>query len=370
MGIISQKWQCDSMNPASGPTRKIIHIDMDCFYAAIEMRDNPKLANQPVAVGGPSEKRSVLCTCNYLAREYGVRSAMPTSTAYKLCPDLIVLPVNMPKYKSVSKEIQNIFKEYTDLVEPLALDEAYLDVTNNSLHQGSASKIAEEIRERIYKSQNLTASAGVAPNKFLAKIASGLNKPNGIYIIRPEQVKTFIQNLPVDKLFGVGKVTAEKMHELNLKTCNDLQQLTLSELTHYFGKFGEQLYHQCRGIDHRKVEPNRIRKSLSVERTFSEDIHNMEACLKILHELHQQLLNRIKDAAPNRLIKNQFVKIKFNDFTQTSAETLSPSTNMEQFLQLFHESYARLKKPIRLLGLGVNFHSDIENAAMLQQDLF
>lgn len=189
--------------------RKIIHVDMDCFYAGIEIRDNPSLATKPVAVGGASNQRGVLCTCNYIARQYGVRSAMPTAIAYRHCPDLIVLPVNMPKYRQISESIHRIFKEFTELVEPLALDEAFLDVSESSLYRGSATWIAEAIRNKIWQKEQLTASAGVAPNKFLAKIASGWNKPNGVFVIRPEQILSFVSQLPVTKLFGVGKVTAK-----------------------------------------------------------------------------------------------------------------------------------------------------------------
>lgn len=354
---------------AANNMRKIIHIDMDCFYAAVEIRDNPKLVNKPVAVGGPTEKRSVLCTCNYIAREYGVRSAMPVSTAYRHCPDLIILPVDMQKYKAISKNIQSIFKEYTNLVEPLSLDEAYLDVSNSKLHRGSASLIAEEIRYRIWQAEKLTASAGIAPNKFLAKIASAWNKPNGIFVIRPEEIKDFIETLPVEKLYGVGKVTAQKLQELELKTCKDLQTLSLSELTHYFGKLGELLYQQCRGIDHRHVEANRLRKSLSIERTFEDDI-SKEACLKLLDDLHQELINRIKHSAPNRSIKSQFVKIKFNDFSKTTSEATSNALQLDQFIKSFHESYARQKKTIRLLGLGVHFHDQTETQNFIQTELF
>jgi DNA polymerase IV len=352
------------------PTRKIIHVDMDCFYAAIEIRDNPALANKPVAVGGAPDKRGVICTCNYVARKYGVHSAMATASAYRRCRDLIVLPVNIAKYKQVAKRIHAIFREFTDLVEPLSLDEAYLDVTDAMHCRGSATLIAKEIRKRIWDVENLTASAGVAPNKFLAKIASGWKKPNGLFVIRPAEIENFIKNLAVDELFGVGKVTAEKLHNLGLKTCTDLQKFSLNELTDRFGKFGQQLYNQCRGIDHRSVNPNRIRKSLSVERTFPQDIDNLDHCLQSLAELYIRLEQRIHDAAPNHPIKNQFIKIKFNDFKLTTVEVISTEINIACYQQLLREVCMREQKAIRLLGLGVHFGQEIKSIIKIQPALF
>lgn len=346
-------------------TRKIIHVDMDCFYAAIEIRDNPTLANKPVAVGGSTDKRGVICTCNYVARQYGIHSAMSTSAAYRHCNDLIVLPVNMSKYRQVAQQIHAIFRNFTHLVEPLALDEAYLDVSDVSDYHGSATLIAKAIRQRIWDSEKLTASAGVASNKFLAKIASGYNKPNGLFVIRPDEIEHFIKTLPVDDLFGVGKVTAEKLHRLGLKTCADLQRLSLAELIEQFGKLGQRFYEQCRGIDQRPVEPNRIRKSLSVERTFPQDIVDLETCLGIIKELCQQLSIRVQEVAPQRMIKNQYLKIKFSDFKQTTAEMANQAINLEHYLALFRKSYNQ-NKPIRLLGLGVHF-ADEEKIKILKQ---
>lgn len=350
--------------------RKIIHVDMDCFYAAIEIRDRPELADKPVAVGAPGMERGVLCTCNYVARKLGVRSAMSNKMAYQHCKDLIILPVNMAKYKTVAKEIQNIFREYTDLVEPLALDEAFLDVSHSPHHQGSATFIAEAIRKKIWDRQNLTASAGVAPNKFLAKIGSGWNKPNGLFVIRPQDVAGFVKDLEVENLFGVGKVTAKKFHQLRLKTCTDLQKLSLHELTHHFGKLGERLYEQCRGLDSRTVNPNRIRKSLSVEETFAEDIRDLSQCLKVLKHLHQRLTRRIKESTPDHPIKNQFIKIKFSDFKSATMETLSTDTNFERYEKLFIETHAKHAKSIRLIGVGVHFQEEKPESAITQGLLF
>lgn len=351
--------------------RKIIHVDMDCFYAAIEIRDNPSLARKPVAVGGPSDKRGVICTCNYLAREYGVRSAMPTTTAYRLCNDLILLPVNMAKYREVAHSIHAIFSEFTDLVEPLSLDEAYLDVTNSPDYQGSATLIAKAIRRKIWQTTKLTASAGVAPNKFLAKIASGWHKPNGLFVIRPKDIDAFLKPLAVEQLYGVGKVTAEKLHRFGLKTCADIQQRSLLDLTEQLGnKLGKQLYEQCRGIDQRPVEPNRIRKSISVERTFMQDITNSVDCVNEITTLYSKLIQRIAESsAAKRKIKNQFLKIKYSDFTLKSMEIASKEINLAHYLTLFHQSYTT-KKFIRLLGIGVHFEDSAPATFFLQRSLF
>ena len=316
---------------------KIIHIDMDCFYAAIEIRDNPSLANQPVAVGGQPEERSVLCTCNYIARKFGVRSAMASAYALRLCPNLIILPVNMQKYREASNIIHQIFKEYTSLIEPLSLDEAYLDVTNSPHCQGSATWIAEEIRKKIFEATQLRASAGIAPNKFLAKIASGWNKPNGQFVLRPQDITHFVKDLPVKELFGVGKVTAEKLYGLGLNTCSDIQKLTLPQLTAHFGKFGKQLYEQSRGIDNRVVDPNRIRKSLSVERTFTNDIELTSDCNPILNELYNTLMSRIQKHAPDRHIKNQYIKIKSSTFKLSTLERSCNEPTFSEFQKLFCE---------------------------------
>lgn len=351
-------------------SRKIIHVDMDCFYAAIEIRDNPMLAEKPVAVGGAPHERGVLCTCNYDARKYGVRSAMATAYALKLCPDLIVLPVNMHKYKAEAKIIHAIFREYTSLVEPLSLDEAYLDVSNSPIHQGSATLIAKEIREKIWQTLCLTASAGVAPNKFLAKIASGWQKPNGLFVIRPQDIDHFIKNLPVKEIHGVGKITAEKLHSLGLHTCLDLQKLSRVQLTDYFGKFGSQLYDQCRGIDDRTVEPNRVRKSLSVERTFNEDIYITSATIDILKDLYDQLIKRLNETSIHRKIKNQYIKVKFSNFRQVTLERANSVANFEQYEKLLFEISKRENIQVRLIGIGVHFICDEKKESFTQQKLF
>lgn len=337
---------------------KIIHIDMDCFYAAIEIRDNPELSNKPVAVGGNTE-RSVLCTCNYIARKFGIYSAMPSKIAKSKCKDLIILPVNMSKYKKTAKIIQNIFFEFTNLVEPLALDEAYLDVTHNQSHNNSATLIAQDIQERILQEVGLTASAGVAPNKFLAKIASSWNKPNGLFVISPPQIDNFVANLGVEKIFGVGKVTLAKLHSMHIKKCADLHPFSLSQLVGKFGKFGYTLYNQSRGIDPRTVEPNRPRKSLSVETTFTKDIDNILELQNNLLTLYNQLLLRLNDMNGEYKIKNQFVRIKFNNFKTKSIETSSNCPSFEVFTNLLNN--ITFTHNIRLLGIGVHFAIDDAN---------
>lgn len=343
-------------NMLSNSVRKIIHIDMDCFYAAVEIRDNPTLADKPVAVGSSAEERGVLCTCNYIARKFKVRSAMATAYAQRLCPDLIVLPVNMQKYREVSDIIRSIFLEFTPLVEPLSLDEAYLDVTNSPHYQGSATLIAKAIRQKIWETVHLTASAGVSTNKLLAKIASGWNKPNGLYVVRPQDINSFIKNLPTDELFGVGKVTAKKLHERGLKTCADLQAVSLIDLINHFGeKCGKRLYEQCRGIDHRAVEPNKTRKSLSVEQTFRQDIMLDDHCLIVLRNLYDSLIKRLNKYIINRSIKNQFIKIKLSDFKVITLERSSQALNFSLYEQLLTELIKRSYGKIRLMGIGVHF---------------
>ena len=334
--------------------RKIIHIDMDCFFAAIEMRDNPSLKNKPVAVGGTVAQRGVLSTCNYAARKFGLHSAMPTAQALKLCPKLVLLPVSMDKYKRASKVLYRIFKQYTPLVEMLSIDEAFLDVTDCKYCQGSATWIAQTIKRRIKKELGLTASAGVAPNKFLAKVASAWSKPDGLFTITPNQIDDFIKQLPIEKIFGVGKVTAKKLHAMNVITCLDLQQLTLSQLVDQFGKTGGRLHYLSRGIDERPVESELIRKSLSVEKTFPRDLRTADDCLQFLAQLIHELKKRLSQIT-NLPIAKQFIKIKFHDFKITTAEASCNSIDDQVFFDLFNERFAQHNRPVRLLGAGVGF---------------
>lgn len=335
--------------------RKIIHVDMDCFFAAVEMRDNPSLRDIPVAIGGSETQRGVISTANYPAREYGVRSAMSTAMALKLCPHLTVIRGRYEAYKEASAQIRDIFSRYTPLIEPLSLDEAYLDVTDSQHCQGSATLIARQIRDTISRELNLTASAGVAPIKFLAKIASDINKPNGQFVITPEEVPDFLQRLPLAKIPGVGKVTARKLEELGLTTCADVQKTDLATLLKRFGKFGRVLWERCNGIDDREVIVERERKSLGVERTLSQDIHSWEACLEIIDLLYDELERRLSKIKPDRLIARQGVKLKFTDFQQTTQEHVWPELNKADLIEVARKSWdeRRAGRGVRLVGLHV-----------------
>ena len=351
--------------------RKIIHCDCDSFYASIEMRDNPDLRDKPIAVGGRPDQRGVVATCNYAARAFGVRSAMPMSTALRHCPGLIVVSTNMAKYKEESARVQAIFHEYTDLVEPLSLDEAFLDVSDCQVAQGSATLIAEQIRHRVREEIGITISAGIANNKFLAKIASDWNKPDGQKTIHPDQVATFINDLPVEKIFGVGSVTATKMHRLGLNTCADLQRLSLLELSQTFGKFGARLYDLCRGQDDRPVSTNRTRKSVSTERTYAVDIPDNAACAEELMRLFEDLQRRIARADCAAEVKSRTLKLRFDDFSTTTVSRAGQTVEIECFRELLDEAWQRKGLPIRLLGIGVQLRGSIaSNQRDLQIPLF
>ncbi len=342
----------------SPTTRKIIHIDMDCFYASIEMRDNPDLQAKPVAVGGESRQRGVLSTCNYIARRFGLHSAMPTAQALKLCPELVLLPVNMPLYKQVSQQIQQIFLRYTDRVEPLSLDEAYLDVTDCRQCCGSATWIAQAIRQAIFDEVGLTASAGIAPLKFLAKIASDQNKPNGQCVIKPEEVAAFVRALALYKIPGVGKVTSRRLAQLGLQTCADVQRFDLNMLLHQFGKMGQRIWAFSHGIDEREVQPHRVRKSVGVETTLTENISHIHDGVRILERLYPMLLARIQHACP-QLPLSEFrkigVKLKFADFQVTTLEKSAVEFKQENFIALLHQIWQRGQgRQVRLIGLHAN----------------
>jgi DNA polymerase-4 len=351
----------------NAPARKIIHCDCDCFYASVEMRDDPSLRDVPLAVGGRPDQRGVVATCNYEARRYGIHSAMATAQALKLCPDLVVVPPAMEKYRAASRQILAIYGDYTDLVEPLSLDEAYLDVSNSPHCKGSATLIAQEIRARIFATVGITASAGVAPNKFVAKIASDWNKPDGLFLVRPDEVDAFVAALPVKKLFGVGKVTAAKLNKLGVQTCDDLRSWTMLELQHHFGTFGARLHDLCRGIDNRVVSNERERKSVSVEETYTPDVPDLAACLALLPELYESLLARIKRAGAERHVHKLFAKIKFADFQQTTVECVGSAPDPAQYARLMETGFLRRNMPVRLLGLGVRLG---EEETLAQLSLF
>jgi DNA polymerase-4 len=349
----------------NAPVRKIIHCDCDCFYASVEMRDDPSLRGRPLAVGGRPDQRGVIATCNYEARVFGIHSAMPTAQAIKLCPDLLVIPPAMDKYRVASRQIMDIYRDYTELVEPLSLDEAYLDVSASTQCRGSATLIAQEIRRRIFETVGITASAGVAPNKFVAKIASDWNKPDGLFLVRPEEIDAFVAALPVKKLFGVGKVTAAKLNNLGAQTCADLRGWTMQELQHHFGSFGARLYDLSRGIDDREVSPSRERKSISTEETYTPDVPDLPACLALLPELYEQLLARIKRAGAEKFVNKLFVKIKFSDFQQTTVECVGHAPHIPTYARLMETGWLRASRPVRLLGVGVRL-GDSENIEQLR----
>ncbi len=344
--------------------RKIIHVDMDAFYVSVEIRDNPLLVGRPVAVGGKANTRSVLSTCNYIARKFGVRSAMPTSIALSKCPSLVVVPGRMAVYQEISQHIREIFERYTDLIEPLSLDEAYLDVSDCKHHNGSATLIAKEICATIELELNLTASAGIAPIKFLAKIASDLNKPNGIFVIRPDQVTNFIATMPLNKIPGVGKVTFEKLQLQNFHTGSDIVASDENKLIAKFGKLGHLLWQRCHGIDQREVVTSRLRKSVGVERTFGSDIKDIDTLQDILaNVLLPELKKRAQPHLIDRDIQKIGIKVKFDDFVQTTKEMSFSDFDHDLFSQLLVEAYARGNgRKVRLLGAHVGLHQEKKSA--------
>ncbi|HUD10274.1 MAG TPA: DNA polymerase IV [Candidatus Saccharimonadales bacterium] len=341
---------------ASADIRKIIHVDMDAFYASVEQRDNFKLKDMPIAVGYDG-KRGVIATASYEARHYGVRSALPTSTAKRLCPQLIVIAPRFDTYRAVSKQVKAIFSDYTDLIEPVALDEAYLDVTKNKQGIPTAWKTALAIRGRIFKETGLTASAGVSYNKFLAKTASDIKKPNGQYLITPEMGNIFIRKLPIAKFHGIGPVTAEKMHKLGIHTGADLETWSSGALQERFGKLGIWYYHIAHGDDNRPVEPNRERKSVSAETTFIEDVFDKDQVEESIKSLANEIwLWADKTEMHGRTVT---IKIKWSDFGQSTRSRTSKLqiTDSSEFLEIAIDLVNLIfpvRKGIRLIGVGMS----------------
>lgn len=332
--------------------RKIIHIDMDCFYAAIEERENPSLKGKPVAVGGES-RRGVLTTANYAARKFGCRSAMPVYKALELCPHLILLPVRFDLYRADSARIRSIFGRFTELIEPLSLDEAYLDVSHL---QTRGAVIAREIRAQIREEVGLAASAGIGPNKLVAKIASDWNKPDGQHEVLPEEVDDFVAALPVGRLWGVGKKSREQLSALGVETCADLRRFDKIELARRFGKWGLELWNLCRGIDDREVSPHRTRKSLGSEQTFSENRVALVELLAPMRELLVGLKEEQIQHHANRVIKALVVKLKFADFERTTAERAHPVIDEGVFEELLTEAWSRGNgRAVRLIGVALRF---------------
>ena len=326
---------------------------MDAFYASVAQLDNPELKGKPIAVGGGG-KRGVVAAASYEARKYGVRSAMSGVLARQKCPHLIFVKTDFERYKEISTKIRQIFYEYTDLVEPLSLDEAYLDVTENKKGNPSASLIAQEIRDRIYSELALRASAGISINKFIAKVASDINKPNGQKTINPEEVLLFLEELSINKFYGVGKVTAAKMNNLGIFNGLDLKNKPLEELTKLFGKSGKYYYNIVRGIHHSTVKPNRIRKSIAAERTFSENISSEVFMLERLHKIAEELERRM--IASETKGKTITLKIKYSDFTQqTRSKTVQNFIQKkDEIMQIVKELLyqEKFKNSVRLLGIS------------------
>ena len=347
---------------APNRVRKIIHVDMDAFYASVEQRDNPELRGKPVAVGG-SEARGVVAAASYEARTYGVHSAMPSVTAKRKCPDLIFVKPRFDVYKFVSGQIREIFAEYTLLIEPLSLDEAYLDVTENLMGIEIATEIAREIRAKIKAATGLNASAGISYNKFLAKMASDLNKPNGQAVLTPKVGPRFVETLSVKKFHGVGPATAEKMHRLGIQTGADLKERDLQFLIYHFGKSGPYFYGIARGIDERRVRPDRVRKSIGAEDTFAEDIHSFEPALEGLRPLVAKVW-RYCDTH-NIRAKTVTLKVKYSDFNQitrakTADKPAASATEIENIVTVLLGPVFPAQKGIRLLGVTL---SSLEQAA-------
>ncbi len=350
------------------PLRKIIHVDMDAFYASVEQMDNPDLRGKPVAVGG-NEIRGVVSAASYEARKFGVRSALSGALAKKYCPDLIFVKPRFDRYKEISQKIRKIFHDYTDLVEPLSLDEAYLDVTQNKKGNPSASLIAQEIRLRILNEVGLTASAGISVNKFIAKVASDVNKPNGQKTVSPDEVIPFLEDLPIRKFYGVGKVTAEKMYQLGIFTGLDLKSKPIEFLEKHFGKSGTYYFYVVRGIHNSEVKPNRITKSVAAEHTFDENLTSeifMQERLETIAAELDRRLKRQKIAG-----KTVTLKIKYSDFTQqTRSKTLPYFISDKSLLfdtvkeLLFQE---RMKDSVRLLGISLsNLNTEIKKTIVVQ----
>lgn len=349
--------------------KKIIHIDADCFFAAVELLNRPHLEGKPVGVGGDPSGRGVIATCNYEARKYGVRSAMSSAEALRLCPSILLLKPNMPLYREYSQRMINIIGQYSDQLETVSLDEAYIDVSLSDKNRGSATLIAQEIMSRVKQEIGISVSAGVAPIKFLAKVASDWNKPGGLFTITPQMVPFFLAELPVKKIPGVGKVTQNRLAKYGIQNCSDLEKAGLDFLVKQFGIFGHKLYLRAKGVDDRPIQPRDTRKSISVERTFSSDIIDISMVNARLSEVLEKLAERIVRQARIEEPVKFFVKVKFSDFSQTTKEAVIPKSllrkwgtgNGSEFVSLAEQEFQRLAMvarsrnplPVRLLGAGL-----------------
>ena len=349
--------------------RKIIHIDMDSFFASIEIRDNPNLKNKPVAVGGKANERGVLTTCNYIARKYGLHSAMSSKIAIQLCKNLIILPVDIAKYRKISKEIFKIFRCYSKKIEPVSIDEAFLDVSESRYCQGDPEEMARQIRSCIKNDFGITASAGISSNKLIAKICSDWKKPDSQFSICDDEIQNFIKSVSLKSIPGIGRVNFKKCKNLNMKSCNDLQKMSKDELIKIFGSYGYTLFNLVRGIDNRELETNRTRKSISVEDTFLHDLNDTNSCKQQLSILYIKLIERCKSSNVSiNEVKEIFLKIKFNDFEIITRQKKSCNIELSEFNNLFDSNIVKVIKPIRLLGIGFRLNDKKEESS--QYDIF
>lgn len=355
--------------------RKIIHIDMDAFYAAVEQRDHPQYRNKPVIVGGKPDSRGVVATCSYEARQFGIHSAMPSSQAYRLCPQAIFVKPRFDAYREASNIIRGIFARYTELFEPLSLDEAYLDVSANHLFRGSAKLLAKQIKQDIFRQTGLIASAGVAGNKFLAKIASDMGKPDGLYLITPQQAESFVETLEIGRFHGIGPATEKKMRELGIHTGGELKAMPLYRLQQHFGKSAQYFYDIARGIDHRPVNASRTRKSVGVETTYDRDISDAAIILQQLQDLLRQALARL--AQGGMQAHTLTIKIKFANFVQITrsrslSEPIADGSRARLLLEELLKSADIEQRAVRLLGVTLSSLDSraSQRGAFRQLDLF
>lgn len=344
---------CDqALEPSQN--RKVIHIDCDCFFAAVEMRENPAYRDIPIAIGGDAKRRGVISTCNYPARAYGVRSAMATAQALKLCPQLTLVPGQMALYREVSQQVMAILRQYAwqrdgmTLLQQVSVDEAYLEI-DPALN---ASDIAEQIRTQVREQVGITVSAGIAPNKFLAKVASDWNKPDGQCVVKPHRVMDFVKLLDVRKIPGIGPAMQKKLEQHGIENCEQAQQWSQADLVRTFGRMGAMLYQRCRGIDRRQLSLGRERKSIGVERTFAEDLMNEDACLQQLPRLWQLWTERVAKTEFEVEQLAPFVKVKFADFSQTTLADIHEVASEEGFARLLRQALKRKDQGVRLLGIG------------------
>lgn len=339
---------CLSIQLLVVPVRQVLHVDCDCFFAAVEMRDQPHLRSVPLAIGGASDRRGVISTCNYIARKYGVRSAMASSQAKKLCPDLVLVPGHMQKYKDVSRQVMDILKQYALQFEAVSIDEAYLEIAPAS----NGQLVAQQIRQQIESELGITVSVGIAPNKFLAKVASDWRKPNGQFAVLPSEVDEFVARLEVKKIPGVGPKSAAKLHEMGIYTCGHVREVPDETLLKRFGRFGQLLIERSKGRDNRELSQGRQRKSISIERTFAEDLYRESQIHEALTGMWPKFLERVEGANLKLDQLAPFVKVKFSDFHVTTLAKQSSHASFDEYLNLILEASKRDNQAIRLLGLG------------------